>query len=225
MISFSICQKQVHVYPSGLPNRPVIYLNTVAEADAQIYKALGQGDGPACSLVTVTGLDWNHDMAPWDIPAIARGGECCTGGAADYLNLLTGQILPRAERELSEPVSWRGIAGYSLGGLFALYALFHTDLFSRAASVSGSLWYPGLLEYVSSHEMKKKPECLYFSLGSQEHKTRNACMRTVQQNTEKIADICRARGIQTLFQLTPGNHFQNPVGRTAAGITWLLEQN
>ena len=60
---------------------------------------------------------------------------------------------------------WRGIAGYSLAGLFAVYALYRTDVFARAASVSGSLWFPGFREYVFSHTPLCRPDCVYFSLG------------------------------------------------------------
>lgn len=31
-------------------------------------------------------------------------------------------------------------------------------------------------------------------------------------------------GTDTVFQLNPGNHFDHPVERTAAGITWLLSR-
>lgn len=52
--------------------------------------------------------------------------------------------------------------------------------------MSGSLWYPEFRDYVQSHEMKRKPEKLYISLGDKEAKTRNPYMKTVRENTEAI---------------------------------------
>ena len=81
-------------------------------------------------------------MAPWDIPPISKNDTPCTGGADSYLDLLLSKIIPEAERQLRGTPVWRGIAGYSLAGLFAVYAMYQTGAFSRIASMSGSLWFP-----------------------------------------------------------------------------------
>ena len=202
----------------------MIYLNTFEGEGEQVLRLLRDDGCPAFTLVSVSNLDWNHDMSPWEIPPVFKNTEPCTGGADDYLKLLIERIVPEAEKEIKGSVLWRGIAGYSLAGLFALYSLYQTDIFSRAASMSGSLWYPGISEYISSHTMKRIPDCLYFSLGSKEAKTRNHYMKTVQENTEKIEEYYRGRGISTVFQLNPGNHYKDAEKRTAAGIHWLLDR-
>ena len=130
--------------------------------------------------------------------------------------------MPEAEKELPGPPAWRGIAGYSLAGLFALYAICQTDVFSRVGCMSGSLWFPGFKEYVFSHEPKRWADCIYFSLGDREAKTRNPDLKTVQENTEAIHAHFLAQGIDTVFQLNPGNHFVQGIERTVAGIRWLL---
>jgi predicted alpha/beta superfamily hydrolase len=132
------------------------------------------------------------------------------------------EIMPEAEKELPGPPAWRGIAGYSLAGLFALYAICQTDVFSRVGCMSGSLWFPGFKEYVFSHEPKRWADCIYFSLGDREAKTRNPVLKTVQENTEAIHAHFLAQGIDTVFQLNPGNHFVQGIERTVAGIRWLL---
>ena len=115
-----------------------------------------------------------------------------------------------------------GIAGYSLAGLFALYAIYQTDVFSRVATMSGSLWFPGFKEYIFSREPKRRPDCIYFSLGGREAKTRNPVLKTVQENTEEIQAFYQSKGINTVFHLNPGNHFVQGAERTVAGIRWLL---
>ena len=132
--------------------------------------------------------------------------------------------MPEAEKELPGPPAWRGIAGYSLAGLFALYAICQTDVFSRVGCMSGSLWFPGFKEYVFSHEPKRCPDCMYFSLGDKESKTRNPVLRNVRQNTEEIHIFYQGKGIDAVFQLNPGNHYNYAVERTAAGVCWLLNR-
>ena len=130
--------------------------------------------------------------------------------------------MPEPEKELPGPPAWRGIAGYSLAGLFALYAICQTDVFSRVGCMSGSLWFPGFKEYIFSHEPKRRPDCIYFSLGDKEARTRNPVLKPVRENTEEIRAFYQDHGIDTVFQLNPGNHFVQAVERTAAGIQWLL---
>ena len=222
--TFEIGGKTVFVFHSNRPGSPVIYLNTYSDERQKIYEAAQATGCPPFTLVTVSDLAWSHDMAPWDSPAAFKNGESFTGGANDYLRLLVKEIIPRAERELAGPLAWRGIAGYSLAGLFALYAIYRTDVFSRVGCMSGSLWFPGFKEYIFSHEPKRRPACIYFSLGDKEAKTRNPILKTVQENTEEIRAFYQSKGIDTVFQLNSGNHFVQGSERTVAGIQWLLNR-
>ena len=222
MVRFVAEGRDVTVWPGAKEDGPVVYLNTFGDEGERVYRELGTGLAPEFTLVAVSGLAWDHDMAPWDIPLIFEGDTACTGGADDYLGLLVEEIMPRAEREVPGKVLWRGIAGYSLAGLFAVYSLYRTDIFSRAASMSGSFWFPDFREYVFSHEMKREPECIYFSLGDRECRTGNPYLRTVQECTEEIEAFYRGKGIDTVFRSNPGGHTKNAVGRTAAGIAWIL---
>lgn len=224
MRKFTVQNKKITVYPAVSADSPIIYLHTYSEEGEDVYRELKEKNCPDFTLAAICGLDWDRDMSPWDIPPISKNNTPCTGGADEYLHLLEEEIMPRAEKEISGKALWRGIAGYSLGGLFAIYSLYCSDVFSRAASISGSLWFPDFKEYVFSHEMKTTPCCLYFSLGNKECKTRNPYMKTVQDNTEKIEAFYQGKGIDTTFELNPGNHFKNPVKRMAAGIAWILNR-
>lgn len=110
---------------------------------------------------------------------------------------------------------------YSLAGLFALYALYGTDVFSRAASVSGSLWFPGFREYVFSHELKGQPGRVFFSVGGRESRTKSPVLQTVQEHTEAICGFYRDKGLCTTFRLNRGGHHDHPAERAAEGIQWL----
>lgn len=222
MHTFSLEGKTVSVYPGKTPGAPALYLNTFGQEEAQVVAALRKQNLPDFSLIVLSGLDWNHDMAPWDAPPVFANGAPCTGGADEYLHLLTHTLLPAAEERLDGVPCWRGLAGYSLAGLFALYALYGTDLFSRAACMSGSFWFPGFRDYLLTHRFPRTPERLYFSLGDKEDRTRNPVLRTVRENTEALCSQYQRAGIRCIFQLNPGNHAHQAAQRTAAGIAWLL---
>lgn len=221
---FKIENKTVSVYPGMNAGAPMIYLHTFADEGEQVHRILTEKNHTNRTLVAISGLDWNHDMAPWDVSPVFKNNAPLTGGADAYLRLLTKEIMPEVEKQMAAKPAWRGLAGYSLAGLFAVYSIYHTDLFSAIASVSGSLWYPNIMDYLFSHNMKRVPDFMYFSLGDKEHKTRNPFLKTVRQNTMEAEEFYRSQGIKTVFQMNPGNHYQDPAARTAAGIAWLLSQ-
>ena len=121
--------------------------------------------------------------------------------------------------------AWRCLAGYSLAGLFAVWTAFQTDLFTRILSASGSMWYPGWLEYAQQHETAVPLQGVYLSVGDKESTSRNAVLQTVDERTRQIADLMASRGITATFELNPGNHFNNPPLRVVKGIKWLLENS
>ena len=224
MRTFTTDNKTISIFPCSKSESPVIYLNTFSDEGQKVYDAAQAAGCPPFTLVAISNLVWNHDMVPWDSPPAFKHAEPCTGGADDYLQLLTEEIIPTTKKEIGGAPCWRGIAGYSLAGLFALYAIHRTDLFSRVGSMSGSLWFPGMKEYLFSHAPKCRPDCMYFSLGDKERTTRNPVLRSVRQNTEEIQTFYQGKGIDTVFQLNPGNHYNHAVERTAAGLCWLLSR-
>ena len=214
--------KNVEVFPCDKPNMPVVYLNSYMGENVGLYDTLIQMGYGDFTLVAVSNLDWDGDMTPWYFPPISAEDTPCTGQADAYLQLMIGEIMPHVESSLNG-ISWRGIAGYSLAGLFAVYSVYKTDVFSKVATMSGSLWFPDFSEYVKLHDMVRKPECAYFSLGDKECKTRNPYLQTVQDNTEAIEDHFAKCGIKTCYKLNPGNHFANGTKRTADGIAWMFD--
>ena len=142
--------------------------------------------------------------------------------SSDLLKVLLDDILPKTLAHLPGTPSFTGIAGYSLAGLFALYAMYHTNRFSRVASMSGSLWYPDFREYAVSHKIGRMPDRLYMSLGDREARVGNPVIRTVQDNTEYLAGYYREKGIETVFELNEGNHFKDAALRSAKGIAAIL---
>ena len=214
---------ETRLYKADNPAAPLIVLNTFGDEGEAVYAAVRSLTKKDLSMLVVSGMDWNRDLSPWEAPAVFKNDAPFGGKADEFLDKLLDQAIPDAISELGSKPQFIAIAGYSLAGLFAVYSLYRTDIFSRAASASGSFWFPGFLEFASSRELAKKPEKLYLSLGDQEARTRNPVMATVQDNAEKLAALFRGRGIDTVFELNPGNHFMDPALRMAKGIRSILE--
>ena len=142
--------KEISLYISDKRDCPLIVLNTFEGGGAPVLEEARKLGGSDFSLLSVGGLDWNRDMSPWECAPVMAQDEGYAGGADAYLSLLLEEILPEGLKRLPESPSWTGIAGYSLAGLFALYALYRTDIFARAASMSGSLWFPSFTDFVRS---------------------------------------------------------------------------
>lgn len=221
--TFNTDNKKIMVYPALAENRPVIYLTTYNDDGGEVYAELQKGGCPDFTLVTVSGFNWEAELSPWAAGNLFKYSEMFTGGADAYLQFLTQQVLPQAETGLNG-ILWRGLAGYSLAGLFTVYALYKTDLFSRAASMSGSLWYPGFKDFALQSAICKTPQHLYLSLGDKEARARNQYLKSVQQCTEELAAYYRSLGINTCYELNPGGHYRDIISRSAAGIKWLLTQ-
>ena len=214
--------KTVNIFRAESAGSPLVVLNGF-ERDGEIYKKCKELGCPDFSLAEITGLDWNSDLSPWQAPPMGQNEAPFGGKADEYLDLLLHELLPGIIKALGAQPKEVILAGYSLAGLFALYAATKCEAFQAVASCSGSLWFPCFKEYILSCKAEALPKTIYFSLGDREARTRNEALRTVEDNTRKIARQLSERGIKTVFELNKGNHFQQAGLRTAKGIKWLLE--
>ncbi len=209
--------------PGSSPQAPLILLNSFGDEWLGVHKILTDTEFPDHSLLCISRLDWNYDLSPWEADHVFRGEEAFGGGADEYLSSLVEDLLPRACEMYGLYPSAVYIAGYSMAGLFALYSLYKTDVFSGCACCSGSLWFPGFLEYCSEHSFAGSSPLVYLSLGDKEALTKNKVMATVEDNTRKIFSRCKALGAECMFELNPGGHFKDPEARLVRGIRYLLE--
>lgn len=219
---YTVEGRSATLYMAGSKDSPLIVLNNFSEDGGPVVKTLKEMVCPDLNLLCVENLNWNHDMTPWPCPPLSPKDTPCTGGADDYLQLLISEIIPKAKELVRGVPSHISLVGYSLAGLFALWACYNCDVFDRVASISGSLWFPGFKEYVFHHSMKKIPDRMYLSLGDTEAKTKNTTLQIVQNNTEEIFEHYKRLGMDVVWELNPGNHFKNAVLRSAKGIMAIL---
>ncbi len=222
MESLMIAGKEVKIFPAKNINAPLVILHTVRGEGETVNQLARKGTATDFSLAAIGNLNWDDEMSPWAISPISPKDTPCTGGADAYLDTLAEQILPRILHYVPSP-AFMALAGYSLAGLFAVYAMYRIDAFARIASVSGSFWYPKFLDYVQQHEMKRQPECIYFSLGNKEARTKNKILQSVEENTLWLENHYREFGIRTVYEENQGNHFQQANERMAKGICWILQ--
>ena len=207
---------------SSSSDSPLIVLNSFGDEWKGVVESLDSFEVSSYSLLVITGLDWNSSLSPWKADAIFKGESGFEGCADKYIRLLTQEIIPESIKANNLSPASIYIAGYSMGGLFALYCLYKTDLFAGAASCSGSLWFPGFTEYAISKPFLRENPRVYLSLGDREAKTKNKIMGAVENNTQTIYDNYKERGIDCRFEMNPGGHFNEPALRTAKGIAYLL---
>ena len=216
-------KRRVNVYPSATnePDVPVVFLLTGDEDGKRVWELARELTTQPFALAVVGIEDWNRDLSPWAAESVFRGGEDFGGCADEFLRELESEIVPSVLEELHADVPCI-LAGYSLAGLCAVYALYRTRVFSGTISASGSLWFPGFMDYTKTHDFKRKPDRVYFSLGDKESHTKNQTMKSVEANTRLLCENYSEHGIRTTFELNPGNHFQDAELRLAKGIAWML---
>ena len=123
---------KVHEY--GNPNADIVLLQPIGEHDlgsiekeVSLISELGQQD---FHWIGFQVEDWNKDLAPWESPAVF-GKDDFGDGARDTLD----EIL----KYCNDPGKTYYLGGYSLAGLFALWAAYQTDVFSGIAAASPSM--------------------------------------------------------------------------------------
>lgn len=201
---------------------PVVYLHVHDGDGSEVLRLCRELGCREFVLAAIRPHCWNDDLTPWECPGLFADDAPFAGKAAEQLRLLESEIIPRVEGDAPRKPEQRVLAGYSLAGLFATWACFNSASFRCVASASGSLWYPDFTGYAQATEFARKPACAYFSLGSKEARTPSRLLRNVAQGTRDVVELFEARGVPTVFEQNPGNHFKEPALRMAKGIVWAL---
>lgn len=216
--------KTVKIYKADTANVPVVYTNDYRENGVEVLKLCEEVGCPRFHLVTVSGLDWDAELSPWERGRLVSDEDNFKGRAAEHLDFMLNAVMPYADAELGGHGE-SFIAGYSLAGLFALWAMYNTAVFSAAACVSGSLWYPDFEEFAVKNSFKGSPNRLYISIGDRESRTKNQYLSKTEGICRTLAQFYTEKGINCAFELNKGNHFKNEPLRMAKGIAFILGDN
>ena len=165
--------------------------------------------------------DWQRELSPWAAPAVFGRmpfGEGAQGTLAFITNMLTPWLSAARGYDMQHMRCLLG--GYSLAGLFALWAGYNSSCFEGIAAASPSVWFLRWKSYILSHRMKA--QTVYLSLGDKEEKVRNAVMAQVGGAIRMQHEQLRAHGVACTLEWNEGNHFKDSGGRTAKAFAWLM---
>lgn len=168
-------------------------------------------------FITVQVDSWNDDLSPW--PATPIFGEAAFAGNAE-------KLLTRIKHEVIAPLLRFSpnkrifVGGYSLAGLFVLWAAYQTNLFEGIAAVSPSVWFPKFVNF--AHNNKILANRVYLSLGDKEAKTRNQILEQVANDIRNVHRSLEDYGVSCILAWNKGNHFKEPALRMAKGFAWLM---
>ena len=201
----------------GNPDSKTVLVQMVDDHDLEVIESeyrhvRSLAPGKDFSLLTLKVNDWNKDLSPWTAPPVF-GNVPFGDGAASTLSSLLKEV--PSDKELY-------IGGYSLSGLFALWAVCNCPIFRGVAAASPSVWFPGFIDYTRQHT--PQTDAIYLSLGDKEEKTRNPVMATVGTVIRQLHDIFSEKEIPCILEWNEGNHFRQPDLRMARGFAWLLNQ-
>jgi hypothetical protein len=216
-----IASKEVQIFPSQAENAPLVIVNCFEDEGEAIYRQVQDLTDKDFSFAAIRGIDCYTELTPWKSPALRKKEPDFSDGANAYLSELTEKILPEIQKQIPVPC-FSVLAGYSLCGLFAVYAAFTSNAFKRIVCGSGSLWYPGFLEFCKAYEPSEKIDRISFSLGDKEALSKNPVYAAVKTNTLEIQNLFQECGITATFTEFPGNHFFEADKRLAKGITSVL---
>ena len=167
---------------------------------------------------------WNGELTPWPAPPVF--GKIPFGdGAKDTLLYIREELLPEIKSRYASSADSHNtlLGGYSLAGLFALWASYQPHFpFRGIVSASPSAWYTGWLDYAEAHQPQVKHA--YLSLGDKEERTKTKLMSTISKDILRQEQIFRNKGVNCKMEWNEGNHFQDNGVRTAKGFVWLMAQ-
>ena len=201
----------------GDPKAPVCLIQPVDDHDLEgirnEYEKIRELTGMDFCLTAVKVNDWNKDLSPWEAPAVF-GIENFGSGASDTLKEILSLCTDKDKKYY--------IGGYSLAGLFSLWASVQTDKFEGVAAASPSVWFPDFLEYIR----ERKPLCkkIYLSLGDKEEKTRNPVMATVGDKIRELDSFLVQEGFDCILEWNEGNHFKDFDIRTAKAFASVMSR-
>ena len=190
----------------SVPDTSEIMLYIVDELKScDIFSAVAEKYNAGVAVLEVA--DWDKYLSPWHAKAVFKKSPDFSGCADELISLIAVHAVPEIECTVGTHPARRGIGGYSLAGLFALYSFWRADIFDCGFSASGSMWFDGFADYICKNAPMRAPDIFCFSLGDTEHVSRSPRIASVRENTEKAVSRLNELGAVTSFRYNSGGHF------------------
>ena len=172
------------------------------------------------AIVFFDTVEWAKALMPWQDEAVSRNEEVGKH-AQDTLVYIEESLVPWLHERFGKLPCI--IGGYSLGGLFALWAARQSAAFCAVAAASPSLWIKGWTDYADNNRLNA--QLAYISLGNREEHCRN-------QRMARIGDCVRHEPLTltgqigttaTTLEWNNGGHFGEEAERTAKAFAWCIK--
>ena len=221
-----ICGVKLYIYRSNVQNATTIYFLDGDQFE-EAFNHWITNHRAALNFVLIASNNRTADYTPWPLQASETMPIDFGGKAEEHLSFITTHVIPFCESEygFASSTEKRVMGGYSLGGLFSLYAAVNTDLFGTVLSCSSSLWYPDFLDYLKERHFKAAHPKLYMSVGDQEGTTATNLTADQTSNTIALKDFYEPKFLAGDFKFTleEGNHGNDISGRAWRAVEWVEE--
>lgn len=164
-----------------------------------------------CSIVSITGMDWNNDLTPWIEDGLGKKDLPFGGHAKFYLGTLLKDYFANIENELKVTNASRTLVGVSLSGLFAIWAAHNCDAFTNVISLSGSFWYEGFKDWVLGHKVSDTLYRAFISIGDKEKKNKEPRLCNLLDCTEAIVENMKDKGKHVKYEIEPNTSHFSPI--------------
>ena len=109
------------------------------------------------TIVVITGMDWENVFSPWPAKGVPAGSPDFKGESGEFLDKLQNDVIPKIESKIGcHATPERSLIGISMSGLFALWQWLLCDTFTNIASLSGSFWYDGFIDWFEKQQISDK---------------------------------------------------------------------
>ena len=206
------------IFTSGSPSFILLQptaRHEIPTLESEAEKLAAATDVPF-ALATFEVKDWTLDLLPWPDRNISREDVFRAQATLDFV---LQSLLPALEAMYGPLPAI--IGGYSLGGLFALWASTFTERFYAVAAASPSLWIRDWMPFIRKHTPLASN--IYLSLGEREEHVRNQAIARVGDCVRETFQLLSESRECTLVW-EDGNHFTDNDGRLARAFAWCLKQ-
>lgn len=172
------------------------------------------------AIVFFDTVEWAKALMPWQDEAVSRNEEVGRY-ASNTLEYIIESLIPWLHERFGKLPCI--IGGYSLGGLFALWAARQSAAFCAVAAASPSLWIKGWADFADNRSLNA--QLAYVSLGDREEHCRNQRMARIGDcvRHEHLTLANQIGSSATTLEWNSGGHFGEEAERTAKAFAWCIQ--
>lgn len=152
---------------------------------------------PELIFVCIVPRNRNDEYTPWPAKALLSSYPDFGGKGTEYLSFVAHTLKPHIDLVYRTKIEagHTGIIGGSFGGMISLYAAYlFPEVFGRIGSLSASLWFEGLLDFIRDNQVPSDKQRMYMYVGSVEGMYKQNIQANMVPNTYQAYEFLIANG-------------------------------